>query len=223
MSPKTDIFASSVGLSIDRSLWWSDFRFEKLSARLRLWPAIRFNLPLKPNVRFFLGYSSIDPPLQERFNLAGANTLIKERSFWLRSVGAFPENKDGFNNFHVAGDANLRGYYNGVFAFKRVFASNAELELPFPLPINRKLSRMLDRKLFLFYDWGKVMDKRPLEGLRPGALDESTFDNIIADFGVGVSLWKVTAEFPLYLSHPCIVREKREWDFRWTIGFSRLF
>ena len=104
----------------------------------------------------------IDPPLQERFGLAGANTLAKERFFWLRSVGAFP--RDQYNNFHVAGDANLRGYYDGTFAFKRVFASNVELQLPFPLPVSRKVSRMLDRRLCLFFDWGKVLDERSARG-----------------------------------------------------------
>ena len=222
ISPKTDLFASSLALSYDRSLSGSDFRFEKLAAGLKLSPAIRFDFPLKPYVRFFLGYSSMDPPLQERFNLAGANTLIKERSFWLRSVGAFP--KDSYNNFHVAGDANLRGYYDGTFAFKRILASNAELQLPFPLPVNRKLSRMLDRKLYLFYDWGMVLDEKPLEGLPPrSGLTDGNFDKILADAGVGVRLWKISAEFPLYLNHPCIVGEKDKWDFRWTIGFNRLF
>jgi hypothetical protein len=224
LSPKTDIFATDLALAFGRSLWWSDFDFERLTMSAKFWPAIRYMLPVKPYLRFFLGRAAIDPPLQERFTLAGANTLEKESRFWLRSVGAFP--KDRYNNFHVAGEANLRGYYDASFAFKSVFASNVELELPTPLPLSRQVSRMLDRRLYLFYDWGKVTDERPLEGLPPGVrqtFDAGTFDGVLSDFGVGVNLWRFTAEFPLYLNHPCLVGETDHWDFRWTIGFNRLF
>ena len=117
IAPKTDVFATAFSLAYDRSLWGSNFNFEKLAASVKLWPAIRFDFPVKPNLRFFVGHAANDPPTQERFSLAGANTLAKERYFWLRSVGAFP--KDQYNNFHVAGDANLRGYFDGTFAFKQ--------------------------------------------------------------------------------------------------------
>ena len=182
------------------------------------------SLPVKPFLRFFLGRAMNDAPVQERFQLAGAGTLAKENFFWLRSVGAWP--KSYYGNFHVPGDANLRGYFDGTFAFKQIFSSNAELELPFPLPVGRSLSRALDRRLYLFFDWGKVMDARPLEGLAPwarGSFDENYFDEILLDSGVGVNLWKFTAEFPLYLSHPVLVGEDEKWDLRWTIGFERLF
>ena len=224
ISPRTDIFASSLALSYDRSLWWSDLNYETFTMTMRFWPAIRFDFPLKPDLRIFFGHAAIDPPLQERFSLAGANALAKERFFWLRSVGAFP--KDNYNNFHVAGDANLRGYYDGAFAFKSVLASNVEIRIPFPLPVSRAVSRTLDRRLSLFLDFGKVLDERPLEGLPPGvrdAYDENAFDNVLTDFGLSASLWKITAEFPVYLSNPKFVGEKDKWDFRWTIGFSRLF
>jgi hypothetical protein len=224
IAPRTDIFASSLALSYDRSLWWSDMNYETFTMTMRFWPAIRFDFPLKPDLRIFFGHAAVDPPPQERFSLAGANALAKERFFWLRSVGAFP--KDNYNNFHVAGDANLRGYYDGTFAFKSVLASNVEIRIPFPLPVSRAVSRMLDRRLSLFFDFGKVLDERPLEGLPPGvrgAHDENAFDNVLTDFGLSVSLWKITAELPFYLSNPNFVGEKDKWDFRWTIGFTRLF
>jgi hypothetical protein len=223
ISPKTDVFASALSLAYNRSLWGSNFNFEKFAAAVRFWPAIRFDFPVKPNLRFFVGHSTNDPPMQERFSLAGGNALAKERYFWLRSVGAFP--RDRYNNFHVAGDANLRGYYDGTFAFKRVFASNVELQLPFPLPVSRKVSRMLDRRLSLFYDWGKVLDDRTFEGIPASEREalEGAFDGTLADFGVSLSIWKITAEFPLYLNRPEVVGGKDKWDFRWTIGFSRLF
>ena len=222
--PQTDLFATSLTLGLDRSLWGSDFNYEKFSLETRLWPARRYPLPLKPSVRFFLGYSSIDPPLQEMFNLAGAGGLEKERYFWLRSVGAFP--KDYYGNFHVPGDGNLRGYYDGDYSFRRLFASNIELELPFPLPVGRQLSRRLDRRLYLFYDWGTVLDERPLEPLPPtlkNNIDEEMFEEILFDAGVGITLWRITAEFPLYVSHPEFTGDEEKWEFRWTVGLKSLF
>ena len=223
INPKADVFATALSIAYNRSLWGSNFNYEKLTVSARFWPAIRFDFPVKPNLRFFLGRSVNDPPLQERYSLAGANTLAKERYFWLRSVGAFP--KDQYNNFHVAGDANLRGYYDGTFAFKRVLASNIELLLPFPVPMSRKVSRMLEPRFSLFYDWGRVLDDRPYEGIPASAREEleGEFDGVLSDFGVSVSLWKITAEFPIYLRRPEVVGGTDKWDFRWTIGFSRLF
>lgn len=222
--PKTDIFSTNFSMDLERSLWWSDFNFEKSTLELRLWPARRFPFPVKPYLRLFLGYSSISPPLQERFNLAGAGAFTKESYFWLRSVGAFPE--DYYVHFHVPGDANLRGYFDGDFSFKRIFASNNELTLPFPLPVGRKVSRMLNRKLYLFYDAGKVIDDEPLEALppamRPG-FEEEIFDEVLTDFGIGVHLWRIRAEFPIYISHPELTGYIEKWDFRATVGFDGLF
>ena len=224
IEPKTDLFGTSISLLGETSMWGSDFDYQKFTLDARITPARRYPLPLKPYIRFFFGHSAVDPPLQEMYNLAGAGPLEKERYFWLRSVGAFPE--DNYNNFHVPGDANLRGYYGGDFSFKRIFASNVELDLPFPLPGGRGLRRLLRQRLYLFYDWGKVLSERPMEYLPTGmqtTLDPTVFDGYIIDFGVGVSVWKLTAELPLYLSNPEISGEEDEWDLRWTIGIHRLF
>ena len=224
IAPKTDLFATSISVLGETSLWGSDFDYQKLTLDARITPARRYPLPFKPYLRFFLGHSAVDPPLQEMYNLAGAGPLDKERYFWLRSVGAFPE--DYYNNFHVPGDANLRGYYDGDFSFKRIFSSNIELDLPFPLPGGRGLRRLLDQRLYLFYDWGKVLSEHPMEFLPASmraTLDPTVFDGYISDFGVGISVWKLTAEFPLYLSNPEISGEEEEWDLRWMIGFNRLF
>jgi hypothetical protein len=56
-----------------------------------------------------------------------------------------------------------------------------------------------------------------------GSFDENCFDEMLLDAGVGVSLWKLTAEFPLYLSHPALVGQDEKWSRRWTIAFKRLF
>lgn len=205
-------------------MWGSDFDYQKFTLDARITPARRYLLPVKPYMRFFLGHSAVDPPLQELYHLAGAGPLDKERCFWLRSVGAFPE--DYLGNFHVPGNANLRGYFDGDFSFKRIFSSNIELAFHFPLPVGRKLQRKLDQRLYLFYDWGKVLSERPMEFLpleMQSTLEPTLFDRIISDFGVGVSIWKLTAEFPLYLSNPEISGEEEQWDFRWTVGFNRLF
>jgi hypothetical protein len=224
ISPTTDLFAASIDMTGEASLWWNDFDYQKFFLDARIMPARRYPLPLKPYVRIFFGHGSVDPPLQEMYNLAGAGPLEKERYFWLRSVGAWPE--DHYGNFHVPGDANLRGYYEGDFSFKKIFAVNTELELPFPLPVGRKLRRTLDQRLYLFWDAGQAAGKRRTQFIPEDVLegiDPTTFDGFIWDFGVGINIWKLTAEFPVYLSNPEVSGEQDRWDFRWAVGIHRLF
>jgi hypothetical protein len=224
ISPKTDLFATSIDVTGEASLWWNDFDYQKFVLDARIMPARRYPIPIKPYIRIFYGHSAVDPPLQEMYNLAGAGPLDKERYFWLRSVGAWPE--DYYGNFHVPGDANLRGYYGGDYSFKKIFAINTELELPFPLPVGRKLRRRLDQRLYLFWDAGQALGKRRAQFLPPdvaATIGETVFDGFVWDFGVGINIWKLTAEFPVYLSNPEISGEEERWDFRWTIGIHRLF
>ncbi len=222
--PRADIFETSILLGLERSTWGSDHNYEKLTFDFRLWASSGWPLPIKPGVRLFFGRSTIDPPLQEMFNLAGAGSLDKENYFWLRSRGAFW--KDQYNNFHVSGDGNLRGYYNADFSFKSLFASNIEIEVPLPIPPGRKGGGKMIPKIFLFYDWGKVLDSSPLH-LVPeplsSELDSDIFDDILQDFGIGVRVWKLTANFPLYISHPSLTGDEEKWEYRWTIGFNSLF
>ncbi len=223
MKPKTDVFNASFLLGAERSTWGSDFNYEKLSIAARIWPSRFWSFPLEPGIRFFFGRCTMDPPVQEMFNLAGAGPLDKEGYFWLRSKGAFW--KDGYHNFHVPGNGNLRGYYNGDFSFKSLFSTNIEMKVPI-LPPGWRLRENLKPELFLFYDAGKVLDSRPMEfvpGPLQGSIGEETFDHVLQDFGVGVKVWKLTAQFPFYLSHPGISGEEEKWDYRWTIGFRSLF
>ncbi len=229
VSPQTDLFATSLKFSFDRSFWGSKNNYEKTSLDARLWPSNRFPFPFKPRMRLFAGHTSIDPPLQEKYRLSGAGALAGEDYFWLRSKGAFW--KDNYNNIRVSGGPNLRGYFDCALNFKRIFASNLELQLPFPLPLSRKLSMILKRELYLFYDWGSVYDENPfleLSNTKIGAMHRagvtsSTFKDGISDFGIGISLFGIVAEFPIYLSHPSIVDGDEKWDFRWTIGINKLF
>ncbi|MCK4538674.1 MAG: M1 family metallopeptidase [Candidatus Krumholzibacteria bacterium] len=221
--PKTDIFNTSFFLGLDRSFYGSDFNYEKLTFSARIWPSRHWPLPFEPRMRLFFGRATMDPPLQEMFNLAGAGPVDKEDFFWLRSRGAFPE--DYYNNFHVAGDANLRGYFDGDFSFRSIVSSNIEIKLPF-LPVGKRLSNILRPELYIFYDYGKALGEDPLEALPTEARDalgEDAFDSVLQDAGAGIRIWKLTAEFPFYLSHPEISGETEQWDMRWTIGFSSLF
>lgn len=222
--PKSDLFASSLGFSFDRSIWGSDFNYERVTVDAKIWPVRRFPLPVRPRVRFFLGHTSIDPPQQEKFNFSGAGALKREDYFWLRSVGAFWEGD--YKNMRVTGGPNLRGYFDGSFNFTRVFSSNAELGLPFPIPMSRKLSRMAGQELYLFYDWGKVYNDNPINGVAPwsrAGLDPDVLKGFISDFGIGIRLFGFSAEFPVYLSHPSIVGEGEKWDLRWTVTVGTLF
>jgi len=226
MFPKTDVFSSSIKLSLERSVWGSDFNYERFILDTRLKPSRYYFLPLKLSLRFFYGHSSIDPSMQERFHLAQAGVREKEKHFWLRSRGAFPNNY--YNNFYVPGDGNLRGYYNADFAFKKLFASNLELDIPLT-PKKRGMRGMgmfSPPRLFLFFDWGKVLDERPEDALPTWArsyIKDDVFDHIIYNFGVGFKLSKLSVQFPIYLSNPSISEEEEKWKFRWIVGFDSLF
>jgi len=185
----------------------------------------RFPFALRPSLRLWLGNSANDPPPQSRYNLAGAGVLEKESYFWLRSVGAVP--RGSYANFRLPGHANLRGYFEGDYAFKRIAALGAELDLPFPLPggLPARLRGPLgERRLYLFFDAGAVLDERPHE-LVPAelSLGPDFFDDVLRDFGLGIKLWRLTAEFPLWVSHPALCGETERWDLRWTIGFDAGF
>ncbi|MCK4549199.1 MAG: hypothetical protein KAU49_03485, partial [Candidatus Krumholzibacteria bacterium] len=223
LAPKTDVLATSLKIDFDRSFWGSKQSYEKFSLDTRIWPTHRFSFWLKPKLRLWFGSSGIDPPEQEKRNLAGAGALEKEKYFWLRSVGAFPE--DYYNNWVLPGNSNLRGYFDGDYAFKRSLAVNTELGLPFWVP--RFLKRTLkDRQLYLFYDAGTVLDTRPLEALPSelaASLGHAYFDSWFQDFGVGIKIWVIKAEAPLWLSHPELSGEDEKWAPRWTIGIHTLF
>ncbi len=223
LAPKTDILATSLKFDFDRSFWGSKDSYEKFSVDTRVWPTQRFGFWLKPKLRLWYGSSAIDPPEQEKRNLAGAGILEKEKYFWLRSVGAFPE--DYYNNWVLPGNSNLRGYFEGDYAFKRSFAVNTELGLPFWVPRFLK-SAMKDRQLYLFYDAGTILDTRPLEVLPPELaknLGHAYFESWFQDFGVGIKVWVIKAEVPLWLSHPELSGEEEQWAPRWTIGIHTLF
>jgi len=223
LAPKTDILATSFKLDFDRSFWGSKDSYEKFSVDARIWPTDMFNRWLKPKIRLWYGSSAIDPPAQEKRNLAGAGVLEKEKYFWLRSVGAFPE--DYYANWVLPGNSNLRGYFDGDYAFKRTFALNAELGLPFWVP--RFMKRTLsDRQLYLFYDVGTVLDDRPFEAL-PSSLAETLrpdfFESWMQDFGIGMKVWVIKAEVPLWLSHPELSGDDEKWAPRFTLGIETLF
>jgi hypothetical protein len=223
ISPRTDVYSTSLKLDFDRSFWGSDRSYEKFSLDTRIWPTSHFSFWLKPKLRLWYGSSAIDPFVQERRDLAGAGPLEKEQYFWLRSTGAFPE--DRYNNWVLPGNSNLRGYFDGNYAFKRTFAMNFELGLPFWVP--RSLRRDLDgRQLYIFYDAGAVLDERPLEALPPdlaAELGQPYLDSWLQDFGIGMKVWVIKAEVPLWLSHPELSRDDDKWAPRWTIGIETLF
>ncbi|MBN2185654.1 MAG: hypothetical protein JW746_10030 [Candidatus Krumholzibacteriota bacterium] len=222
--PKTDIFAASFLLGLERSTWGSDHNYEKLTFDMRVWPSRFWPVPIRPKLRLFYGRATIDPPVQELFNLAGAGSIDKDDYFWLRSRGAFW--KDQYNNFHIPGDGNLRGYFNGDFGFKSLFSSNIEVDMPLFLPVGKELRKQAGAKLSLFYDIGKVLGSdrfRSIPDPFAESLGSGIFDGLLQDFGVGVKIWKLRADFPLYLSHPELAGDEEKWDFRWTIGFNGLF
>ena len=151
--------------------------------------------------------------------------LEKEKYFWLRSVGAFP--RDYYDNWVLPGNSNLRGYFDGDYAFKQIFAANTELGLPFWVPGFLK-KPLKDRQFYLFYDIGTVLDARPFEAL-PAELAEGFapdyFDSWFQDFGVGLKIRVFKVEMPLWLNHPELSGEDplERWAPRLTLGIHTLF
>jgi hypothetical protein len=224
VAPKMDIFSSSFFFDFDKSFWGSDHSYERFTFESTLRATRKFPFPIKPRFRAWFGNSANYPPLQERVNLAGAGVLETEKYFWLRSVGAFP--KDQYNHFHIPGNANLRGYFDANFAFKRIFSVNCELGLRLPFGRKRHGGGGGSGMLYAFYDGGAVLDNKPFDTL-PLHLQETLgpnfFDAWLQDFGVGLQIWKLKAEFPLYISQPILTGEEKDWDFRWTVGIHSLF
>ncbi|MDD3643462.1 MAG: M1 family metallopeptidase, partial [Candidatus Krumholzibacteria bacterium] len=221
LRPSADIFDADLSLDFDRSFWGSARSWERFTFEARARATSRFPFPLKPGLRLWFGNSAIDPFLQNRFNLAGAGVLEKDRFFWLRSVGAFPA--DRYANWRIPGNSDLRGYYEGDYPFKRVASISGELDLPFPLFGAGRRRELRDRRLFLFYDAGWVLDDRPLEALPPELaleLGPDWFDTVLQDFGIGVKLWRVTAELPFWVSRPGLIGGGERWDARWTVGLD---
>ncbi len=102
-----DLFSAPAG--------FTDWSFSRLSTSLKL-DIPFFKIDIRDRV--FVGFMWSDEsgiPLQERYSVAGAGSRATFAYHYLRDESSFYGNRNLRQNYHLAGDANLRGYVGANF------------------------------------------------------------------------------------------------------------
>ncbi|MBD3290304.1 hypothetical protein GF337_15980 [candidate division KSB1 bacterium] len=182
---------------------------------------------LSLTLRNFLGYmdDNGDPPVQERFFIAGGGPLDQFNEVHLRSRGSLPNQL----RYHLPGDGNLRGYttkfYNGKFPLsaQKIAATNLEVEYDETNKLANSFLKIISTsnihsKFYLFAD--AALFRSP-----------DNMNEFLADAGFGFTLAKdifdqnrlVRIDFPLWLNKPNYAEpagKERQFQFRWLISFE---
>jgi len=201
---------------LENSLAGSKKRFSKLQLKYRhtfyseFWD---YSLSLSAH----LGISSTTTPLQERFNLAGANGMDEFDHPLYRSKGTLPVHFEREGNFYIPDGAGVRGASFGRNALNVNMAA-ISLDWQFPSPL-----AVLPWRLFNKFDTGLFADA--------GTAYSTEIPGISAwqrSMGVSVSynqfsvlreisgLDLIRMDFPLWLEQPANSTEKR-WQWRWLL------
>lgn len=193
-------------------LFAGDHPFDKIALRGTIdghWPRTNIHMQLG----LFSGLSVDSTPAHERFHVAGAGALARHAAPWLSSPGALP------NDFHawLPGEGNVRGYFGtGLdFSAQRLVALNAQLSTPIPLVGGQVNWLVRDARLNLFADLASAGGQGvPLPQL--GSL---------RDAGVGIEgklfgVLPLRLDLPLWLSHPQLIGDQREVEFRWLLSMQ---
>ncbi|MEO0108099.1 MAG: M1 family aminopeptidase, partial [candidate division WOR-3 bacterium] len=144
------------------------------------------------NVRLFGGGASSSLPSQEKFYLSGS----------LRPTEAEPINwsygddiAGSQENWHIEGDANLRGFVGEHLKGSYALGLNLGLRLPVPI-------------VSPFFDIGNVSES--MSDLRPNTLK--------MDAGVRLAKGPFYVEFPVWRYWPGV--NERRVALRWAVGFT---
>lgn len=219
-NPRADIFRSNLKIQAATGLEAldSDHEFSTLRCELTIKTrSRRHNFAF----RVFGGFASSGVPLQERFYVAGAGPIRRFREFFLRSKGAIPDDL----NYHLGGDGNLRGYFDGNIGVRKLLAFNFEYLSPYKLSYWSKYVQRytgISLQTVVFFDVGKAFEKD-----RPSILKES----FLYDLGVGLRISRSTvfgtinlrADFPFYVNKPLLNNEDNELEFRWLVSLTDSF
>jgi hypothetical protein len=161
--------------------------FAKASIESR--STFRLSRDLRVRLRAFVGATSGNPPAQEQFFLSGKlGASESEPITWTYTNTTFSTQ----NNWHVDGDANLRGYITEHQRGRLVAALNLSLPFQYVEP---------------FFDIGNVGDT--LGSFAPGSLR--------MDAGVRLKLGPLYADLPIWANRPA---KGRQLDFRWALGLT---
>lgn len=193
--------------------------------------------------RVFMQYATAQTPASESMLFAaGANPEAYMNSPLTRAIGIIPAAYSGFSNitnhFQMQGGLNLRGYSGYLMPYTQTDQSqsfiykglsgwsvNSELESPDCISLLRinKLKNSLKLHTYLFTDFGMIN------------VSAIKLSHLLADAGAGVALsvfkwgpfddvepFVLRADFPLWLNR-LPFEERNYFQFRWQIGFSRMF
>lgn len=221
LQPKLDFgsLSLSLGGSLSHPALGSDFDFRKLWGYLdlRVGSAARFRFPRLPlpsgprlRIRLFAGKLWGEAPKQAAFGLAGASGLTRFYDPITRS----PMLEEAYRQWKEGG-LNLRGYAPAWATTSEGWGLTVEAQnLDLPL-IHRLLRRLplVQAQTLAFLDLGKA------EG----------FSEALWDAGLGLTLshrfaggQQIHATFlvPFYVSHPRLIGEEKEWNFRWLFSIN---
>jgi hypothetical protein len=231
VNPQFDLFGSVIDLHLRLGRDWFDasYKYARFETSISLATRPLFS-PLDGRFRFFWGISDHTSPYQQKFYLAGGGPLEEEKLFFLRSPGAIPQDA----NYHVGGNGNLRGYYEGDFGVNRLIAMNLELGHTIPILSRSKKSFLGRISATAFADAGWSTDSRnPIEtSARVGRLfDAGVLDKTICDAGIGFTLardlpfWDLflRLDIPFYVNQPAINGETEETSLRYVFSLKSAF
>jgi hypothetical protein len=174
-------------LALAHPVLGSDSGYQKASIEWR--STVRFTKDLRLGVRLFAGFTGGSPPAQEQFFLSGNLTASDvEPITWSYAKTPFATQE----NWHIDGDANLRGYITEHEKDKLAGALN------FSLPFG---------PIVPFFDIGNV----------GGSLRDFGPDRLRMDAGIRLKYGPLYADFPVWASRP---QSGSSLAFRWALGLS---
>jgi aminopeptidase N len=231
IDPQFDVVGTNLDAKLRLGRQWFGGDFKYTTFALNGWFKSRRGLvPIDTDFRLFFGAGEGDIPRQNRFYLGGGGPLAEEKRFWLRSRGAIPKDF----NYQEPGMGNLRGYFQGSFGVRGLFAMNLQMGTSVPFLSRSPSAGLGEFKWYVFGDAGWILDSE-----NPDRENQRIEDLVqlgvlgwtLADAGVGITwrknlpFWNMLWRFdvPLYVNHPEINGETEKTKYRWVFSFLTTF
>ena len=212
-------FSFPVGsLSLDLSsspAGFTDRSFSRITSIVKL-DVPFFKLGIRD--RIIVGYIWTDEnsiPEREQFTIAGAGSGDQYARHFLRDESSFYDNTDLRNNYHLAGDANLRGYLGSDFdGADKVLANTVEVFY----------KTKFNLEFAMFIDHGLIWTPEDCN-CEINFRGELLFD---AGFGLRYTRKLFGREYYLRIDYPMWIKdmtpgfeEIKYYDDKWVFSFSR--
>jgi hypothetical protein len=185
------------------------------------------------NLRFYGGFSSSLPPVQNQFNLTSSNANEQYKSFLFRNLLGLNKNFPEKVNLRLEGEGNLRGYIDRYTEFngRNILAFNLETGLFSPLK-TLKVPFISGINLGLFFDAGNIWSKSfenteayfknfRFDGglLLEYSLPENLSSQQIKTVFSFLNDFIIRFNIPFWVSHP--ESGKNKFDWRWNISIGK--